>query len=245
MAGWHHWLDGRDSEWTPGGGDGQAGLACCDSWRCKESDTTERLNWTELNFFQSNEGWNHKIGYLKNETAFHITTHVLAESSPPPSMGVVDSILNWMKVCTEWILRSLQILRCCYWHEQLPKLEKAAYRKCWFGLFSRYFAELGFSWLISLLGKGLAPGSSCHLAWAHFRAIVWLLHGPVIKEWLLPSEPTLQEAKARDTALQLPTNAGWCLQLSALKRVKRFLPGPVSVWSGNSEPCQLRISTLS
>ena len=50
MAGWHHWLNGRESEWTPGVGDGQGGLACCDSWGCKESDTTERLNWTELNW---------------------------------------------------------------------------------------------------------------------------------------------------------------------------------------------------
>ena len=48
MAGWHHWLDGRKSEWTPGVGDGQGGLACCDSWGHRESDTTERLNWTEL-----------------------------------------------------------------------------------------------------------------------------------------------------------------------------------------------------
>ena len=48
MAGWHHWLDGRESEWTPGVGDGQGGLACCDSWGCKEFDTTEQLNWTEL-----------------------------------------------------------------------------------------------------------------------------------------------------------------------------------------------------
>ena len=47
MAGWHHWLDARESEWTPGDGDGQGGQACCDSWGCKESDTTERLNWTE------------------------------------------------------------------------------------------------------------------------------------------------------------------------------------------------------
>ena len=49
MAGWHHWLDGRESEWTPGVGDGQGGLACCDSWGCKELDKTEQLNWTELN----------------------------------------------------------------------------------------------------------------------------------------------------------------------------------------------------
>ena len=50
MAGWHHQLNGRESEWTPGVGDGQGDLACCDSWGCKESDTTEQLNWTELNW---------------------------------------------------------------------------------------------------------------------------------------------------------------------------------------------------
>ena len=49
MAGWHHWLDGREFEWTLVDGDGQGGLACCDSWGHKESDMTERLNWTELN----------------------------------------------------------------------------------------------------------------------------------------------------------------------------------------------------
>ena len=47
MAGWHHGLDGRESEWTPGVGDGQGGLACCNSWDRKESDTTEQLNWTD------------------------------------------------------------------------------------------------------------------------------------------------------------------------------------------------------
>ena len=48
MAGWHHLLDGREFEWTPGDGDGQGGLVCCDSWGRKELDTSERLNWTEL-----------------------------------------------------------------------------------------------------------------------------------------------------------------------------------------------------
>ena len=47
MAGWHHGLNERESEWTPGDGDGQGGLACCNSWRRKESDMTERLNWTD------------------------------------------------------------------------------------------------------------------------------------------------------------------------------------------------------
>ena len=44
MAGWHHGLDGCESERTPGDSDEQGGLACCDSWGRKESDTTERLN---------------------------------------------------------------------------------------------------------------------------------------------------------------------------------------------------------
>ena len=57
MAGWHHWLDGRESEWTTGVGDGQGGLACCDSWGRKESDTTELLNWTELNNLLGTRDW--------------------------------------------------------------------------------------------------------------------------------------------------------------------------------------------
>ena len=48
MAEWHHRLDGQEFGWTLGVGDGQGSLACYDSWGHKESDTTERLNWTEL-----------------------------------------------------------------------------------------------------------------------------------------------------------------------------------------------------
>ena len=48
MAGWHHWLDGYEFGWTPGVGDGQGGLAWCNSWGRKESDMTELLNWTEV-----------------------------------------------------------------------------------------------------------------------------------------------------------------------------------------------------
>ena len=49
MVGWHHRLNGRGFGWTLGVGDGQGGLVCCSLWDCKESDTTEWLNWTELN----------------------------------------------------------------------------------------------------------------------------------------------------------------------------------------------------
>ena len=65
---WHHWLDGRESEWTLGVGDGQGGLACCDSWGRKESDTTERLNWTEL------------IADLKSCDSFRCTTEWLTHT---------------------------------------------------------------------------------------------------------------------------------------------------------------------
>ena len=44
MAGWHHRPDGREFEWTPGVGDIQGSLACCNSWGRKESDMTEQLN---------------------------------------------------------------------------------------------------------------------------------------------------------------------------------------------------------
>ena len=47
MVGWYHWLNGHEFEQAPGVGDGQGSLACCSPWGCQESDTTERLNWTE------------------------------------------------------------------------------------------------------------------------------------------------------------------------------------------------------
>ena len=44
MVGCHHRLDGHRFGWTPGVGDEKGGVACCSSWGCKESDTTEQLN---------------------------------------------------------------------------------------------------------------------------------------------------------------------------------------------------------
>ena len=48
MVGWHHQLDGHEFEQAPGVGDGQGSLVCCGPWGCKELDTAERLNWSEL-----------------------------------------------------------------------------------------------------------------------------------------------------------------------------------------------------
>ena len=57
MVGWHHQLDWHGFGWTPGVGDGQGGLACCNSWGHKESDMTDQLNWTELKVMDVNETW--------------------------------------------------------------------------------------------------------------------------------------------------------------------------------------------
>ena len=53
MAGWHHQLDGRESEWTPGVDDGQGGLACCGPWGCKVGhEWATGLNWTMNRIYQ-------------------------------------------------------------------------------------------------------------------------------------------------------------------------------------------------
>ena len=55
MPGWHHWLNGHESEWTPGVGDGQGGLACCNSWgRRVGQDWETELNWPELRVEKEN-----------------------------------------------------------------------------------------------------------------------------------------------------------------------------------------------
>ena len=86
MAGWHHRLDGRGFGWTPGVGDGQGGLACCSSWGRKESDTTERLNWTELIdiFVRVYSGveslWNYCIKCMKGKWVSFPLSHTLSRN---------------------------------------------------------------------------------------------------------------------------------------------------------------------
>ena len=89
MAGWHHQLNGREFEWTPGVGDGQGGLACCNSWGCKELDMTERLNWTELNWLILLQSPNKlEITSQTSTWEWMLTSFVLQQwhylPSPPP-----------------------------------------------------------------------------------------------------------------------------------------------------------------
>ena len=62
MVGWQHWLDGLDFEQAPGDGDGQGSLVCCSPWGHKESDTTEWLDWTDM---QKNQNWTILSPYTK------------------------------------------------------------------------------------------------------------------------------------------------------------------------------------
>ena len=84
--GWQRmrWLDGHESEWIPGVGDGQGGLACCSPWGCKESDTTEQLNWTKLNVYHHINMCNSLqyscLGNFMDRRVWWATVHVIAKS---------------------------------------------------------------------------------------------------------------------------------------------------------------------
>ena len=97
MAGWHHWLDGHESEWTPGVCDGQGGLACCDSWGRKESDTTEWLNWTELKGLAQPElPGQHKPDQGEESGRQPLSCDPCGPSSrEAQGMSVVREVVNW------------------------------------------------------------------------------------------------------------------------------------------------------
>ena len=78
MIGWHHWLDGHEFEQASGVGDGQGSLACCSPGGRKESDTTERLNWTALLM-------NQKIQHSKDFRSPQINVQALYNSYQHPS----------------------------------------------------------------------------------------------------------------------------------------------------------------
>ena len=85
-TGWHHRPYQREFEWTLGVGDGQGGLACCDSWCCKELDTTERLNWTEWLLIAVKLQWNifrwSKRPYITSSTISGLLTNLALIHQP-------------------------------------------------------------------------------------------------------------------------------------------------------------------
>ena len=105
LAGWHHRLDGREFEWTPGVGDGQGGLACCDLWGHKESDMTEWLNWTELNVH------------------FPISSHRTASSTGTQSASKIPQVTYYQNVCPcrTWVSRHQHAISvsCCLLYDAI------------------------------------------------------------------------------------------------------------------------------
>ena len=86
MVGWHHRLNGNEFGWTLEVGDGQRGLACCGSWGRRESDTTERLNWTEL-----------ILKRFKKPPSMSISVQILCESR-----SVMSHSLWPHGLCSSW-----------------------------------------------------------------------------------------------------------------------------------------------
>ena len=89
MAGWHHRLDGCEFEWILGVGDAQGGLMCCNSWGCKESGTTERLNRTELTWMNKDIKYNKDISLSGLWLCRHLGSlgaHNIFHTTPGPSV---------------------------------------------------------------------------------------------------------------------------------------------------------------
>ena len=123
---WHHRLNGHEFEQTLGTGDGQGGLACCSPWDHKESDTTEWLNWTGLNWTEGQNIvfnpfiWAHFVwspilcfgatpGRLPISGVFHATyncevlfNYIFLHSIPAPSSSYCPSALwshyQWLDI---------------------------------------------------------------------------------------------------------------------------------------------------
>ena len=76
---------GRESGWTPGVGDGQGGLACCNSWCHKESDMTERLVWSDLISWSSGAVADHTEAWPRGATPCPRSGAAAAKRSNPTS----------------------------------------------------------------------------------------------------------------------------------------------------------------
>ena len=105
MAGWHHQLDGHEFEKTPGVGDEQGGLACCDSWGRKGSEIAECLNWTELN---------------EKKQRLFIQSLIKWRSEPPPlAFWQILEDRGGRKLCSKKTKDRMAVgMTADYWHEE-------------------------------------------------------------------------------------------------------------------------------
>ena len=119
MVGWHHQLNGHEFGWTPGVGDGQGGLACCSSWDCKVSNTTERLDWTELNVshsvLSSSLQFGCLVGGLEKAMAPHSST--LAWKIPWTEEPRGLQSMGSLRVRHDWVT-SLSLFAFMHWRRK-------------------------------------------------------------------------------------------------------------------------------
>ena len=106
MVGWHYWLNGHESEWTPGVGDGQGGLACCNSWDPKESDTSERLNWTEY-MWAENQQYLLQMIYSKRGAQVSLMTSLLTLLQISEVKPVRDAEALALQ-CKKWLVHKVR-----------------------------------------------------------------------------------------------------------------------------------------
>ena len=118
MNGWHHWLDARESEWTLEVGVGQGDLACWDSLGCKESDTTEWLNWTEASLSITDSWSSLQLMSIKSVNHPAISAFVVPLSSCAQSLPASASFLTsqlFASLYSKWLSHSWNnIYHNCY-----------------------------------------------------------------------------------------------------------------------------------
>ena len=108
MAGWHHGLDGHESEWTPGDGDGQGGLVCCDSWGCRVGhDWATELNWLNcLCLFKLRR----QAKMIKD---LHVNERIAKTDHSTPGLPVRHHLLEFTQTHIHWVSDAISHLVLC------------------------------------------------------------------------------------------------------------------------------------
>ena len=165
MAGWHHGLDGCESEWTPGDGDWQGGLACCDSWVAKSR--TRLWDWTEAWHvpvqFSSVQLLSHVQLFTTPWTAAHQASLSITNSQSPPKPMSIESVMpsNHLILCHPLLLLPSIFPRIRVFSSELAL--RIRWPKYWsftstsvLPMDTQDWSPLGWTGWISLQSKGLS-----------------------------------------------------------------------------------------